>query len=393
VPARFTGTVFYHIAAGDLDGDGLTDIAAIGVVQDGNPNTPDPIDLHIVLQDPVRPGRFTVGQRIPLSSPLGVVALADVNGDTRMDVAVTDPPTNSVRVILQDQIASGRFVPAGTYPAGAGVTNLEIAEVDLDGAPDMITSIGRGLLALRQDGAAPGSFPAALHVIIEDTLNPDNVLPAGHDGLAVGDLNDDGLLDVAEVRWGYDGARIYYHDQAVPGTFGPAQALKLGLDAPGALAVGDLDQDGFADVVAAGEVGLVFPEAALHLRLQSAAAPGTFLATRKLDLSNKGSPLVVVLADVTDDAKPDVLIAKLFVVDHGLIEVLEQTGPPFGLRRVGVFPSLTLPGVDPYLRGFAVADLNDDGLPDMAVTDGELAALFNDPAAPGHFLPARGVLD
>jgi len=167
----------------------------------------------------------------------------------------------------------------------------------------------------------------------------------------------------------------------------------LSLDGLEAVAVADLDGDGLDDLVAVGLEGAVFPEAKLRVRLRDGSAPAAFDPVLRWALDDKGDPRRVVVADVTDDGFPDVLVAKLFVDEHGYVEVFEQTGPAFGLQRLGVFAPLTLNGVDPYLRGFAVADLNADGLPDMAVADGELSVLFNDPAAPGRFLAARRLLD
>jgi hypothetical protein len=112
----------------------------------------------------------------------------------------------------------------------------------------------------------------------------------------------------------------------------------------------------------------------------------------KYTLDSQGSPRSVVIADVTDDGLQDVLVAKSSATT-GFVEVWEQTGQAFGFRRLGVFTDLTMPRVEPYLRGFAVADFNEDGLPDVVVTDGELSCLFNDATAPGQFQAARRLLD
>jgi len=53
------------------------------------------------------------------------------------------------------------------------------------------------------------------------------------------------------------------------------------------------------------------------------------------------------------------------------------------ILQIGIFTPLTLNEVSPYLRGFAVADLNADGSPGMAVAGGEPSELFKHSGRPG----------
>ncbi len=389
VAPGFVGTSFYQLDVGDLNGDGLNDIAAIGLTQGGNQSTSD---LHVILQDPASPGRFATRQRLPLTSVFGAVVIADLNGDMHEDIAVTEPGRDQVRVLLQDALTPGRFTLSGTFTVAPGVASVEAADVDLDELADLIVTTSRGVVALRQDAAAPGSFPADLAIVVDDTLVAGEALPVDHDGLAAQDLDGDALLDIATVRWDVDVARIYHNDAAVPGTFSPATAIKLGFDATDALAIADLDQDGFMDILAVGDFG-GWVDAQLRLFLQDPRTPGTFTRFAAHNLDESGLPIRLAVADVTDDGRPDVLVAKRWIPTHGFVEVFEQVDAPNYVRWLGHFPVLTLAGVSPYLRGFAVADLNDDGLPDAVTADGELSLLLNDAGAPGHLLAARPVLN
>jgi len=254
----------------------------------------------------------------------------------------------------------------------------------------LVVTTPHGLLVLRQDSDAPGTFPATLQLAVDNSLEDDKALPIEQHGLAVADLDGDTVVDVATVRWDFDGVRIYRNDPAMPGTFETADKLGLSLDAPEAFTVGDLNRDDYEDLIATGEDDF---EVVVHVSLRNPASPQTFQAHRGFKLDDKGGPIRVVIADVTADGLPDVLVAKRYVQDNGYVEILKQTGPSFNLVRLSIFPTLTLNGVDPYLRGFAVADLNDDGLIDFAIADGELSVQFNDPAAPGQFLSARPLLD
>jgi len=383
----FAGTVYYQIDAGDLDGDALTDLAVIAVVHDGDSGTADPAELQVLLQDVAQPGHFALKERLSLAIHLGAVAVADLDGDDRLDIAVTEPGSNNVRIFLQDPVTAGQFAQKETRAAANLLSNIKVADIDLDGLADLILSVGSGVLALRQDSAAPGTFP--FRTIIDDSQDSSTSLSASYDSLAVGDLSADDLVDVATVRADSD-ARMYFQDVAVPGTFQPTR-LDMSLRTPMAVSVGDINRDGFTDVAAAGTDGSLGAPIA-RMRLQDRARPGTFLAELQVLLVDRGAPRSVVIADVTDDDLPDLLVAKSYAIDAGTVEVWVQTGPTLDFRRLGVFTALNMARVAPNLRGFAVADFNDDGLPDIVVTDGELACLFNDARSPGQFRPAVRLL-
>jgi hypothetical protein len=79
-------------------------------------------------------------------------------------------------------------------------------------------------------------------------------------------------------------------------------------------AVTDIDRDGPPDLLLSVGSGV------LVLRHDS-AAPGTYLADVQLLLVDRGAPRSVVIAEVTDDDLPDLLVAKLYSIDAGSVEV------------------------------------------------------------------------
>jgi hypothetical protein len=70
------GTAFYQIAAGDLDEDGRTDLAAIAVIYDGDSGAPDPAEIQVILQDPVEAGRFAPAIRSTTGAGAGAIEVA-----------------------------------------------------------------------------------------------------------------------------------------------------------------------------------------------------------------------------------------------------------------------------------------------------------------------------
>jgi hypothetical protein len=124
------GTLPSAIAAADLDGDGVTDLAMSdfrsGVV-------------WVLL------GRRGGGFRRPLGLAVGTgpaapsgLAVADLNGDRVPDIAVADFRRNRVAVL--PGAGGGRFHPARTVPAGPGPAALAVADLTGDGRPDVVVA-------------------------------------------------------------------------------------------------------------------------------------------------------------------------------------------------------------------------------------------------------------
>ncbi len=120
----------------NLDGDGRADL----VVVDANPLTPQVVALRGQGDGTfVESGRGTVGY-----GPEAVMA-GDLDGDGRDDAVSVDsfsvfnaPPSFSITVLLGD--GAGGFSPPATYPTGDGPVSGALADIDGDGALDVVVS-------------------------------------------------------------------------------------------------------------------------------------------------------------------------------------------------------------------------------------------------------------
>jgi len=256
-PGHFLATTRYAtgafpnaVAIGDLNGDGKADIAVA-----------DSTGISVLFQS-ATPGTFSAPTTLALGAAETSVATADLNGDKAQVVAVSG---YSVAVFLQNAAAPGTFGSATTYAAGLQPKWVGVADLDGDGNPD---------LAVANQGA-PSGGSASVSVLLQNPAAPGTFLSARdystvHEAtmVIISDVNGDGKPDLVVAAG--DRVSIFLQDPSMAGQF--QAALDYGVNfGVNAIAVGDVNGDGKPDLVIADSGGV-------WVRLQDAANPGTFLA-------------------------------------------------------------------------------------------------------------------
>ena len=218
------------VAAGDLNGDGKLDIAVV--------NSSSTNNVGVLLNN----GDGTFASPVSYSAhaaPQGI-ALGDFNGDGKLDVAVANGGSSDVSVLLNTG-NNGTLGAATNYSIGNGNTPYQVAVGDLNGD-------GKVDLAIANEGSPTvgvllnkgnGTFAAvASYNFGSDALS-----------LAIADLDGDGKLDLAVGDYG--GTMVGVLLNAGNGTFGSATGYSGGAKSPSSVALGDLDGDGVPDLVVA----------------------------------------------------------------------------------------------------------------------------------------------
>jgi hypothetical protein len=247
-------TYVESLAIGDLNEDGFSDLAISG----GEPH------LSILFQDSLSPGDFLPLVNLDISS--SSVAIGDLDGDFINDMAVTG--NGKVRLLFQDPAAPGNFLPPVDLDVGAQPTDVKIEDLDKDGNLDLVVG---------NFGPPDNYKQGSVSVLLQDSNNAGQFLPADNYNfscrvheISLGDLNDDGFLDIAVASGCKDcNITILFQDIANIGTFLPAVKYSCkGYSDPWSIAVGDLNNDNLND--------LIISEDGVVIRFQDASSPGTF---------------------------------------------------------------------------------------------------------------------
>jgi FG-GAP-like repeat len=135
-------------------------------------------------------GTFGTLSKDPTGSLPKSIQAADLNGDDRLDLIVTDNGADSVSVLLGN--GDGTFLSHVEYPAGTKPIGLALADVNGDGMLDLVvTCVGTNQMAILL-GNGNGTFQTP--AFYKTGKSPRAV--------AVGDFNNDGKLDFVVANWG-----------------------------------------------------------------------------------------------------------------------------------------------------------------------------------------------
>ena len=278
------------LAVGDVNGDGKPDIVVVN--SGGNSvTTPHAHTVSVLLQDPSNPGQFLAPVDYPTGKAPNAVAIGDLNGDGKPDLAVADE--TGISVLLQSSAAPGTFLPLATLALGAPASSVAIADLNGDQKLDLAAASGSSVAVFLQNPATPGTFSAP--TMYAAGLQPTWVVAA--------DLSGDGKPDLAVANEGAPtggGANVsvLLQDAAVPGGYLSARNYDTGSDSM-RVAVADLNGDGKADLVVANANSV-------SVLLQDPNVPGQFLAA--VNYAVTGPVTSLTIADLNGDGKPDLLI-------------------------------------------------------------------------------------
>lgn len=273
------------------------------------------------------------------------VATADVNGDDKPDIIVSNYNSENVGVLLND--GTGSFNDQVTYSTGSnsGPHSVTTADVNDDNKPDIIVanSGGNNVGVFLNDGT--GTFNDQATYPTDSGSNPNSV--------AIADVNGDNKPDIIVANSGESNIGVLLNNGA--GTFNDQVKYSTGFRSGSHyVTVADVNGDNKPDIIIA-----IFREANIAILFNNGT--GTFNEPMTYSTESGSGPHSVTTADVNGDNELDILVANSELNNVGV----------FLNNGSGIFNDQVTysTGPDSAPNAVTTADVNGDNKPDIIVAN------------------------
>jgi hypothetical protein len=391
-----------------------------------NPTDPNDTVSSPLPLPPFFTGAQTMGMDILAPAPNSpfqagaeprAIAAGDFNGDGHTDLAMVGVFQDAhllarFSVLLNN--GAGGFAPApgSPYPLTVDTSNasipdsLAVSDINGDGRADIVilltqfvssTATVANVIVLLGDGAGGFASPTRLGIDPE----PGSRVFVGSDSLAIGDFNGDGHADLAitkQVDFGTGSSVLESHNEFLillgDGTgeynFGEGNAITI-VDrvlpgssyAPRSIKVADLNGDGHSDLAFANPATMDVSAWLNDGHANFTAAPGSPFA-----LASGSFQLIVkslAVADLDEDGNPDLAVSSTPFGGDAPLALLLGDGTGSFVAAQG-FPSEVSPRLFP-----AAGDFNSDVHADLVIVEGSVISVLLG-AGNGSFTRAPGLL-
>ncbi|MGB6773845.1 MAG: FG-GAP-like repeat-containing protein [Terriglobales bacterium] len=327
------------------------------------------------------------------------IAVADLNGDGHPDIVVVNQCQSSpggcanggLSVLLGN--GDGTFQTPVTYSSGGSTTDsVVIGDVNGDGHLDLAVANFEGGVGVLL-GNGDGTFQAP--VSYNGGYDPNSV--------AIGDVNGDGHLDLVVADLCQDSGCANGAVSVLlgngDGTFQAPVTYSSGGIFSYSTAIGDVNGDGHPDLVVSNiYCGADCFNSAVGVLIGN--GDGTFQAP--ITYNAGGGVTALVITDVNGDGHRDLLMTNAALACNGIcggvaelmLGVGDGTFPTVATYSSGGFTSDGFEENGNMPTAIALADVNDDGSPDLLVVNqcgsaswtcangGTIGVLLNNSAAP-----------
>src|SRR5712691_11729720 len=279
----------WYIAEGDFNGDGKPDL----VITNYGDNS-----VSVLLGN--GDGTFQAPRTFLVGIHPGLVAVGDFNGDGKPDLVVSNVDSNTVSVLLGN--GDGTFLPAVSFPVGPNPWYFAVGDFNGDGKLDLaVADYGCSL----DCSVSPSNTVMVFLGNGDGTFRPASQLTVGNGpaGVAVGDFNGDGKLDLAVANVNDNTLSVLLGNG--DGTFQPAQTFSGVGSHPYFPAVGDFNRDGKLDLAITNHLGNT-------VSVLLGNGDGTFQPVQTFLVDS--DPVYVTVGDLNGDGVQDLAVANLHTI-------------------------------------------------------------------------------
>lgn len=329
------------IAITDLNGDGKADVF----------ETNQGDSTATIFRNTGSPGNISFANTMVVLglSPYGV-ATGDFNGDGKPDVVVSNFNSgNASSISILKNTSTGNsisFARRIDLPTGNGSTTVNVADMNVDGKPDVIVSTGNsGILSVFLNNSTGDSVSFAPKVDFSN-LN--------HAEIAVGDLDADGKPDVVLANFSA-GSMSILRNTSTAGNLSLAAPINYTAGAnPVGAAIGDFNGDGKPDIAVANNGSSTVSV------FKNLSTTGNIAFADKTDYVTGTNPRGISAGDLNGDNKPEIVIPT------------NSPGAASVFRNISSGDTLAFGNRVDYVVGndptsAAIGDLDGDGYADLTV--------------------------
>lgn len=375
-PANYTtGSSPTYIITGDLDKDGKPDVIVANLI--GNTIS--------ILRNTSTPGNISFAAKVDVSAygyPAGI-AIGDLDGDGLPDLAITHENANGIVSIYPNTSTPGHisFGSEIDMSTDSNPTNLVIGDLDGDGIPDIaVANSGypHTMTVFRNTSSygmisfeGPFSYPT----------------PWGPNYIAMGDLDGDGKADLATAN---GSSASVFRNTSTPGALSFTRTDLVSNSGASAVAIGDLDGDGKADLALTSDIGKVSV-------LKNYSSSGNISFASKVDYISGTSVARLFIGDLHGDGKNDLVAANAGSNTISVFRYQPSVRPPIDIRaftpaQAAAGTTVTISGA--YLTGATAVSFG--GTPAQSFTvlsDTSITAIAGTGASGSVFVSGSNGID
>ncbi len=337
----------YDICMCDFDGDKRVDMAA------ANDNS---TFFDIIPNTSSGVGNINFGRtQISLGTRSLHVTCGDINGDGKPDMVASEAATGDRIFIFQNTsagVGSFTFIRTEISFTGKKTKRIEIADLDLDGKPELIVSDAKNgsIIVLQNQStlAAIAFNPIPLIISISGA--------ASADGLAVGDLNGDFRPEIVTSQFLTGTSNLFIlENKSTPGNLNLGTIITKSISGTVVnIRMGDLDFDGKQDIAVTQLLNT-----AISVFLNQSTLTAIALAL-PVSIATEDRPWGLDFGDLDGDGKTDIVVASVIKKN---LTILNNNSTPGNLSFTKTIATTTF-----INRHTKIGDVDGDGKPDIAFT-------------------------